>query len=76
MSRSPVEARLAGEGLRMRKLVKATTGFAVVASAILAGGPLHLTDGSSAMKIKVKKVEPIEATRIHLDPDSAPQGAA
>ncbi|GAA3278768.1 MULTISPECIES: hypothetical protein [Dactylosporangium] len=26
------------------------------------------------VKIKVKKVEPIEATRIHLDPD-APQGA-
>jgi hypothetical protein len=32
-------------------------------------------NGSSRMKIKVKKVEPIEATRIHLDPD-APQGAA
>jgi hypothetical protein len=27
------------------------------------------------MKIKVKKVEPIEATRIHLDP-FAPQGSA
>jgi hypothetical protein len=31
--------------------------------------------GAARMKIKVKKVEPIEATRIHLDPD-APQGAA
>jgi hypothetical protein len=36
-------------------------------------GPFHRWE--HRMKIKVKKVEPIEATRIHLDPDP-PQGAA
>jgi hypothetical protein len=41
------------------------------------GGRLHRSTHrwEKCMKIKVKKVEPIEATRIHLDPDP-PQGAA
>ncbi|WP_433085723.1 hypothetical protein ACQP1P_11330 [Dactylosporangium sp. CA-052675] len=37
--------------------------------------PKSPTEWERHVKIKVKKVEPIEATRIHLDPD-APQGAA